>query len=353
MKTAFALPAWLALYFVSMEMRRRWQLRTIAAAVLLSVVTHGQSRQTPSLVLRLPREMAPEKAVIELHKDGGRPTSPYLRTQKDIFEYPIPFRFDNSPAAFQADAFTTFLLQIFVPGFQVFSKRFVPADLTAPLIFEPTLVKLRTVPFEGLLADSAGSPVGGLNIDLSYQTEHKNCPDCIVSEWSIAHSTSASSGAFHFDIPFLSDDPFFGNYESGKFILASNGGFLRPATFMLQPSYSERRVVNRILPGTLVGKLGKAFLGQNKLPPNLASYHNYDKNQYVELKIDFTGGADLRFGSSSSFHQLSDDGSFTISLFPNKYSVSVQIVRGTRRDIIMIQGDVLIEENKSTKIEIP
>jgi len=204
---------------------------------------------------------------------------------------------------------------------------------------EPPLVKVPTVPFEGILVDSLNSPIAGQALSLTYNSVPKGCVDCMLSPRKIADTSTQPDGKFHFDIPDL------GNTDLGFFSLNAGVGYLSPSTFRMQPVFPTPWVVTRNLPGKLVGKIGEAFLQKNQLPADLSRFHDYDRKSYVDLQIDYDRGRYSR--------PTENDGSFEIDLAPRKYSLSIRIVRGTRTDVIKIQDNILVEENKSTIIQIP
>ena len=65
-----------------------------------------------------------------------------------------------------------------------------------------------------------------------------------------------------------------------------------------------------------------------------------------EMEMDPPGGF-------FRFIQLKDDASFLGSLFPGRYNFSVRIGHGKQMDTIKIQDNILIEENKTTTVQIP
>ena len=315
-------------------------------AILLSGIAQGQNRQTPSLVVRLPREVDPESTILHVDKTGSNVFFQDIRMQRGIFEYPIPFRFGNAPSALQADDFKSLHLLIYSPGYRVIEKTFLPDDVTTPRVYETPLTKLPTVHFEGLLVDSGNLPIPRQSISLRYLRNPSNCPDCILSEWKIGSTSTEAAGKFQFEIPNLADDPFFGTTDRGYFSFLNVGpGYLNPNSFAIQNIPKTQIVVKRTLPGKLKGKIGNAFLQKYQLPANLSKFHDYDKKNYVELSIDFDKG--------SYYHETRDDGSFEIDLIPNTYSLSIRIVRGFQNVLIKIQDNILIEENKSTVVQIP
>jgi hypothetical protein len=329
--------------------REQLRRRVVGLCVVIALCPpflHAQNRQTPSLVVRLPQTVNPETTVIQVEKKGQPSFFQEIRTEKGIYEYPIPFQFGNAPSAFQANRFTSLRLTIYIPGFRSSTIEFVPADLATPRVYEPPpLVKLPTVHFEGILVDSGNSPIGGQAMSLTYNSVPNGCVDCILSPRKIVGTSTQPDGKFQFEIPVLSGDPFFGNADFGFFSLSAGTGYLNPSTFKMQPAFSTPWVVTRKLPGKLVGKIGEGFFQKNQLPAELSKFHDYDTKNYVDLQIDYDRGRYSR--------PTEDDGSFEIGLAPNKYSLSIRIVRGTRKDVIKILDDILIEENKSTIIQIP
>lgn len=330
-------------------------------ALLIQAVLPGQSGEAlpKGLTIRFPQNVEPETAMIEFEISGKGGYLTAVQTKKGVFDYSLPA---GGMYAGNVGDLKSLKLLVYVPGYRMITANFNETELKTALIFVPPLIPLPTVRLNGQLVNSSQKPLQGETVSVQYHLVEAmgyfGYVDGSFPIVSIASGKTDSDGSFRIDLPALLDDPFFRQYaeRDGGFRLfildpATPGGYsLTPNSFSAQANYPPL-LVTKTGRGTLSGKLGKSFLGENNLPDDLKSYVRRGDTLVSGIQLDAQASSVDGRGIGIFSASLKGDGTFEVQLPVGTYELLLRVPKPER--IIVVERGIAIQENKRQIVERP
>jgi len=344
-----------------MWMRSRQMKRRRLILALFPALLHAQERPAPvqPFTVSLPRYVDPQTAMIDyMFRIGDEGSGGWLGTRAGVFDYAIkPDSHLGAP--------TSLKLAIYIPGYRMMTPEFTSEDLRTGKTYVPQPVPLPTTTLKGRLIDSAGRPLGGEHLKLDYLlTEvmgYYGYADGMTPTIHIADTRTDGDGRFELDVPSLLDDPFFENTRSPGFFQITNGrdargvdDTLNPNSLQVQKTY-EPLTIRKTRNGTLSGKLGTLFLGQNNVPESkglkLQVTPSDAKTQTITLS-EMEMSARRPVNPVPTFSApVNADGSFELQVPAGKYDVQLWVPGGNR--FIPLERGIVVEEDRRNVLERP
>ena len=271
----------------------------------------------------------------------------WVQTKSRVHEYPVDL----------GDA-TSVKLLIHCPGYRMVTAEFDASQISGTKTFAPRFVRLPMVPLRVRLVDTAGRPLVGEQVCLSYQLlalEYFGCLQGPLYRATVATATTGADGEIAVEVPSLADDPYFARLdppwrpigfelELPRHRGGAHGWDFAPRTIPPQVSYPQVVTVTVVYRGEISGCVSKSFVTRNDIEAAARTDSKGEPGESYTLSFM----AMAKDKGSVTGQDVSPDGTFSMTLPPGTYDLSIAVRRDGGKVLrrLPIEAGFVLGENE-------
>jgi len=326
----------------------------VAGAAPTIAAESGEPRKI--LTVCLPGEIDPTKVTLLCGESGPFGLGVWHEPEK---RGPCEYRLRVS-----SDARVVKLL-IYCPGYKMVAAEFKGEDIPASMEFRPRFQKIPMVPIRIRLVDTKSRPIAGAKVQLKHsllEMEYFNYWDGAVFPQVVATATTNANGEIAVQVPSLLDDPYFAAPRKrqpeklGFWVELPDrlrerrdvryGFSFVPRLIPAQRTYPQPVTVTLVYSGKFSGRVEESFLRRKGIPER--TLRGVRRRGVWTSVLSFVAFRE-RSGSGIG---LGPDGTFSLTLEPGNYDLSIEVQKasgGYLRSISIAKG-VALRENENRVI---
>lgn len=251
----------------------------------------------------------------------------------------------------------------YCPGYKMVT--FDSADVLFAEPFIPRFEPLKMLPVTLRLVDSKGTPLAWENVRITHslrEMEFFGYADGMVFPVTVAAGITNFAGELPIEVPCLLYDPYFTSGERPlggfgiKVLRSISGGFdLVPRVIPLQTSYPGTLpgtlVVTLVRRAKLIGQVERSFWKKHGIQPRVELARKRDKRYFGNVSVF----AKRKGARGSQGWGVKADGSFSFTLPPGTYQISVSVYAGEKgftKKSIPVFSDLVLQEEEQRHISL-
>jgi len=322
----------------------------LLAALAAPASTRASGQEGKELVIRLPAEINPSKVTILCGQYGyGLALGP-ITTKRGVYEYSQKL----------SEKTTSVKVLVYCAGYKMVAAEIAAKDISPKKPFAPRLERVAMIPLTVRLADSKGKPLAGEKVSVVqglFEMEFFGYYDGMVFPVTVATVVTDANGEFSAEVPSLLDDPYFvkwnrppgfGIHLAERERRSEHGGYdLVNGFIAAQRSYPQPLTVTLVYRGRISGHVHESYLSRHGIKAPMGPLQG---DTYLVSFMAYS-----RPRRSGSGRGVGKDGSFSISLAPGAYDLTLEVRdedKGFTEKRIPIQQDFVLSEGEDKAIEL-